>query len=78
MKFRLYTAGKDGPEEFASERDLIEVMRAAGVEQTGRTRSPELRRELQGRPMFKMVAGPMWDRDGIRYEDVATNRELSE
>lgn len=50
--------------------DIIAWANVAGVEVTGENRNKVHRSELQGQPVLKGFAGPMWDGDGvIRYED---------
>ncbi len=65
-----------------SEADLIAFMASCGYPQAGVNANPRQRVELQGRPRFAGVNGPMWDglKDGvpvIRYEDPAAYRALS-
>jgi len=60
------------PENFAAWCDV------RGIAVTGRNTNPSQRAELQGQPRLAGFCGPMWDGDAIRYEDRATNDELSQ
>jgi hypothetical protein len=57
--------------------DLVAAMEARGFALAGLNRNPSQRAELQGVPKFSGVCGPMWDGDGVRYEDPEAYAELS-
>lgn len=52
-------------------------MTVRGYQLTGFNANPRQRAELQGAPKFAGLAGPMWNGDGLRYEDAAAYRALS-
>ena len=60
--------------------ELVNVMAGLGYTQdgvVGPDRRAGLRAELQGAPIFSGITGPMWDGDGIRYEDFAVSAAVS-
>jgi hypothetical protein len=48
-----------------------------GFELIGFNDNPRNRRELQGCPIFAGLVGPMWNGDGVRYEDAKANDQIS-
>ena len=79
MKFRLvrYIDGQFVDEEFASEALAKRGFDIRGFKAVGFNVNPRQRTELQGRPKFEGLIGPMWNRDAIRYEDPEANQILS-
>lgn len=57
--------------------DIIAWANVAGVEITGTNANTRHRIEIQGQPILKGFAGPMWDGDCVRYEDTETNDHMS-
>ena len=57
--------------------NLHTVLQARGFDFAGLEENRRLRSELIGEPKFTGLLGPMWDGDGIRYEDEETYRILS-
>jgi hypothetical protein len=57
--------------------NLIPFMEIRGYAFAKFNHRPEQRAELQGHPVFVGVAGPMFDRDAIRYECPAAQEQLS-
>lgn len=57
--------------------NLVPAMEVRGFQVTGFNANPRQRAELQGAPIFSDVCGPMWDGDGIRYEDPRAYAALS-
>ena len=78
VKFNVYGLDKDM--SFNSEEELVRALAAKGIRQTGTNGfSTQLRKELNNRPTFKELAGPMYDGPkAIRYETWETNRILSQ
>ena len=78
MKARLYQiiGGRSAKTEF-EENQLISGMKAKGFALRGFNHNASQRAELQDQPKFQGVLGPMWDGDGLRYEDPATYEALS-
>lgn len=58
--------------------DLIPIMEIRGYAFRDLNKNTKHRAELQGAPRFVGLNGPMWNGDGIRYEDAAAYRALSE
>lgn len=55
--------------EFDNRADLIKFMESKGYKHTGDNHNKVNRAELQGQPIFKNMAGPMYDGGGkVRYE----------
>lgn len=78
MKYRLIQTidGHMIKSEF-DDTNFILAMEVRGFELVGLNHNASQRSELQNRPKFKNLAGPMWDGDGIRYEDWTTYDVLS-
>lgn len=57
--------------------NIIPAMEVRGANFERIHNSKRTREELNGWPVFSSFAGPMWDGDAIRYEDVETYRTLS-
>ena len=57
---------------------LTEFASNLGYEQSGFNENPRQRTELQGKPTFSGLLGPMWDGDKIRYEDSKAYQTLSQ
>ncbi|MDR3488796.1 MAG: hypothetical protein P4M05_28325 [Bradyrhizobium sp.] len=62
---------------YFEEEDLVAAMEARGFVFAGLNKNKAQRAELQGKPKFLGVFGPMWNGDGIRYEDRETYLKLS-
>ena len=78
MQFSIYGLNPN-PLVFDSEEDLIRGLANKGIHQSGVQNSRSLRRELQGKPMFDKLLGPMWNGPrGIRYETQEMYNALSE
>ena len=75
MKYRL-VQDEGGMSEFDGD-NIYPAMEVRGFDFIGFNINPRQRPELQNQPMFKQLAGPMWDGDAIRYEDSKTNERLS-
>ena len=79
MKYKLVQMvdGQMIASEFTDD-NLIEAMEVRGFVQTEINWSSAHRVELRGKPIFKGLAGPMWDGPGsIRYEDWDSYQVLS-
>lgn len=77
-KYRLCVS--DGPNQVfddSNTKDIIATFEIRGYHYTGAETNRNLRAELHGHPKFAELIGPMWDGDGIRYEDQATYNALS-
>lgn len=64
-------------EDFGNTAALTVAMEARGFALTGYNDNPRQRAELQGAPKFRGLCGPMWNGDGLRYEDVQAHAVLS-
>lgn len=58
--------------------EAIAEIEKLGYPYTGPHHNLRNRAELQGAPKFEGLLGPMWDGDGLRYEDLKTYQELSQ
>lgn len=69
MKYRLIQAveGRMVATEVNGD-NIYATMDIRGYEFAGLNNNHRQRIELQGQPIFKGVAGPMWDGDAVRYE----------
>lgn len=78
MKYKLIQMidGMMVASEF-DEANVIAAMDARGFKVVGWNQNPHQRVELQARPIFEGVVGPMFDGGFIRYEDGASNNALS-
>ncbi len=79
MKYKLVQTveGRMVASEFM-EDNFLAAMEIRGFKVEGTNHAPYQRAELQGQPIFRNLAGPMWDGDGgIRYEDWASYNALS-
>lgn len=78
MKYKLVQEidGKMIASEFVGD-NIYAAMEIRGFEFDGFNEGCGQRAELKGQPKFKGVAGPMWDGDGIRYEDWKSYERLS-
>lgn len=88
-RYHVVTADERGhfaSEFFESQHALEAAMAARGIKRVRYTTSPvdrRLRVELQGRPVFATLYGPMWDgidEDGnetVRYENDKANEIMS-
>lgn len=76
MKYRLIqdVEGIAVKSEFT---DVMAAMEVRGFTFIGFNENHRQRKELQGQPMYKELAGPMFDGDAIRYEDQRSNQTLS-
>jgi hypothetical protein len=75
--YNVYGIG-DKTLSFDNEADLIAEMRRRGVRHTGIEMGRQLRQELQGRPTFDKLLGPMYDGPKqVRYETQAVYDVLS-
>lgn len=63
--------------DFPTGANLRQAIEDMGYHCTGLETNQRLRFELIGHPTFAELCGPMWDGDGIRYEDAEANRRLS-
>ena len=57
--------------------NVLPAMEIRGYIQRGTVTSPHVREELRGLPRFAGLQGPMWNGNGIRYEDSRANAALS-
>lgn len=63
---------------FNNEDDLLVELARRGVKMTGRANRSSLRKELQGKPEFDKLIGPMWDgAKKVRYETQAVYDRMS-
>lgn len=78
MKYKLIQEVNGlGIETELNYENLMAAMEIRGFKFAGFRNSPNQRIELEDQPIFKGVAGPMWDGDAIRYEDWKTYERLS-
>lgn len=77
MKYKLCISG--GPNQVfdGGTADVIAAFEIRGFKYAGAETNPRLRPELHGHPKFEGLHGPMWDGDGVRYEDQETYKALS-
>ena len=59
------------------EDNAIAAFEVRGYPLIGTNNNDYNRAELQGKPVFSKLAGPMWDGDAIRYENYAACEILS-
>lgn len=63
---------------FNNEDDLLVELARRGVKMTGRANRSQLRKELQGKPEFDSLIGPMYDgAKKVRYETQAVYDRMS-
>ena len=84
MKYKLVhgngvgNTGSKGVDVFEGMQAVLDGMKERGYEFVTGNHNDYNRAELQGAPIFKGLAGPMWDGDGwIRYETPEMNEILS-
>jgi hypothetical protein len=64
-------------DEFETD-DLIAAMEARGFKHAGfEPAHPQVRQVLHGKPKFDGLAGPMWNGDGLRYENWEAHKHLT-
>lgn len=76
MQYRI-VCSVDGQIKSETTTNIFAFMETQGCKCVGRENHPSRRQELQGQPKFESFAGPMWDGDAIRYEDMQTYKRLS-
>lgn len=78
MRFNVYGL-YPGTLEFDDEARMISTLAIKGIHKIGVLSSHSVRQELQGKPRFDRLLGPMWDGPrGIRYETPDVYNALSE
>jgi hypothetical protein len=77
MPYRI-VQNVDGQMVVTEPADVLAWAEAAGFTFAGLNQNFRQRAELQGKPVFRELCGPMWDGNGwIRYEDQRANDQLS-
>ena len=82
MNYRVVTADQKGRYsclEFSARSISQAIAKAAAIGFAFRSfnTNPAQRKELQGQPKFAGMLGPMWDGDGIRYENKVACERLA-
>lgn len=79
MKYKLVQMadGSFVQSEWTSMGDFLAGAEARGFNHVGWNNNRRQRAELQLKPTFSNLCGPMWDGDCIRYEDSGTNARMS-
>lgn len=76
MKYRIVQM-VDGRMVATEPKDIFAWAEVVGTRIAGVHHSKSTRLDLQGQPVLRGFAGPMWDDGHIRYEDAETNDTLS-